>query len=42
MFISGAGDSGETHYSVNEAWEEADTIKDVLDGPYNLAAAISR
>ena len=36
---SGAGEGGETHYSVDEAWEEADTIKDLLDGLFNLAAA---
>ena len=36
---SGAGDSGETHYSVDKAWEEADSIKDVLDGLFNFAAA---
>ena len=37
---SGSGDSGETHYAVDEVWEEADSIKDLLDGLYNLAAAI--
>ena len=37
---SGAGDSGETHYSVDEVWEEADNIKDLLDGLYNLVAAV--
>ena len=36
---SAAGESGETHYSVDEAWEEADTIKDLLDGLFNFAAA---
>ena len=36
----GSGDSGETHYAVDEVWEEADSIKDLLDGLYNMAAAV--
>ena len=36
----GSGDSGETHYAVDEVWEEADSIKDLMDGLHNMAATV--